>query len=1761
MVLVLYFSLFLCASTHPHILCPVRAPLAGPEDDGADDEGEHVEWGAGEFAEAQAEGMLSQLRLLESGLLWRSGSGGDGGGAVASSGESVARDTRTNDNNNERDGDGDDDDDANNEGTQLRAYQRVSSASHTLSSSTGDDDEDDVVESVDDNDDGAATHEIEVGGGAEPEDEEDDDDMMAAIQLSMGNAAATSSAPAAAAAAAVVSATLEPVAPYSPTEATVATMTPSAGDHSEEKSATIAAAATPGPVTPSLGSLETGASAISVSVAAATAAVALSPVVNAAAPFSLVAVTSTSVSAATTMIDSALVSPAIASTLTAVAAANDERMPMPRDASTAAAAASTTVGAAATTATTPTTTSAPVATDPLSRPLHPHPQLQQRQDQITHRIALLEASTSRSSSTNFNFGRSDPSNSPENSSPAAAAAAASGAEGSHNFNFGRVRPASAHTTTDNSNLARPASAHMTSSSVAARLSSFTSSGGGGGVSGGVVTASDAQPNMDAMMRGRLGGVGGGPPAPLLLAIAKQRAVVSRNHILSSALMLLGPRSVLPSMPSSSSNARGAGVADGSSSVISGSSSSSSAGPYAAQQSSSAASTSAALVAAAEGNNNSANGMPSLSRITPHTATSTAAAAAAALSGSQTSTSLAPIAVTRDGTICAPVPTSTSIARDHHRPPATSTSSAARDLVHPPAASPSALAAVTSSYHRARMSLSVDPSAYAFSPASELGVQFANEAGHGIGPTLEFFTLACSALTKASLGLWWDHDGGNTGDTGNDDDPDGGNKHDDGDDDDGVIGVDRRGVSGETTTATTGATVSDAAARGVSGETTIATTGATVSDAAARGVSGETDSVMHSNTRDDAVTSSCAATSTVASASPSPTTASLAVTPAAGGSLTTSQVGSLTTSQVGSQSASTLNSVAAAGSLAIATPTSEADSTAAAAASSPLSRATSALPLTTFTAAVPSLTSSPYASAALPRSTATATASALSTTTANIERHVHATRGLHPLPVLPMVVARTLICTSTSSGAKTAPRTLTTAATAARVTSTSALPPQVSAPPSTYVTLDVVTAPSATQLSSLRHFELLGRLVSKALRDGRGTALDLHLSTPFIRAIRTAAAAVAATTSPISGVDGSSSHAYSDDDEVNGSAGGAGWSICSSSYSSCSGSFVDAVFPSRRRRGQRQHRSGNDDSDDGSSISGGAAAASPCNVLVDGRLWGIGSAPSAHSLPIITAVMDARIQPPTAGVCTTSSSSGSSNAPATVSCDPDVGVSNYDDTKRSIRSSSCVRGALDYSCDESFSNVYSCACEACVDECIRGDDSVISSASVAAAAAGACASLFVSPSAAAAAAAWNASAMIANVSTVSHHIGRTLAFLHDLRVRRDALFASFRDALSTQRQLQRQLQTQQQHSVLEQSTQPQQMQMKEQRTQHGDVSEKSAAGTAAADEVGEALSRRIASQVEVRSLSRRISALSGEVDDLCLDFTLPGHHDMTLVALPVTLLPAAADTGEAPLQRGSLQQQQRPMPRIGNDTTTTATVNADTANAVRLLREARRTVAVPWYAAATSTSIPAAAGSALPPSSTSMPHSTSAAATPPRSTCAPCPAPPPHGRCFDVSLMNLHVYIGALHDTMCDAGLALPVGAFLRGFAAFAPGGLAVLPLFTVRELRRFFGGGSASLAREDGLWTPAAIGSALVVTHGYTPNSPQIGWLLNALSRLSPPDRRLFLKFCTGAARLPLGGWDALTPPLTVVRAVPPPGVPADVLLPTCSTCQVRGRVLWMCQV
>jgi E3 ubiquitin-protein ligase TRIP12 len=81
----------------------------------------------------------------------------------------------------------------------------------------------------------------------------------------------------------------------------------------------------------------------------------------------------------------------------------------------------------------------------------------------------------------------------------------------------------------------------------------------------------------------------------------------------------------------------------------------------------------------------------------------------------------------------------------------------------------------------------------------------------------------------------------------------------------------------------------------------------------------------------------------------------------------------------------------------------------------------------------------------------------------------------------------------------------------------------------------------------------------------------------------------------------------------------------------------------------------------------------------------------------------------------------------------------------------------------------------------------------------------------------------------------------------------------------------------------------------------------------------------------------------------------------------------------------------------------------------------------------------------------------------------------------------------------------------------------------------------------AELTAHLVCEHGYTRSSPTVRFLVEVLSGFDRAERRLFLRFATGAARLPVGGFAGLQPRLTVVRK--PVDGPADGVLPSVMTC------------
>lgn len=288
------------------------------------------------------------------------------------------------------------------------------------------------------------------------------------------------------------------------------------------------------------------------------------------------------------------------------------------------------------------------------------------------------------------------------------------------------------------------------------------------------------------------------------------------------------------------------------------------------------------------------------------------------------------------------------------------------------------------------------------------------------------------------------------------------------------------------------------------------------------------------------------------------------------------------------------------------------------------------------------------------------------------------------------------------------------------------------------------------------------------------------------------------------------------------------------------------------------------------------------------------------------------------------------------------------------------------------------------------------------------------------------------------------------------------------------------------------------------------------------------------------ALGQEVECMCLDFSVPGHAQATLTILPLT---TASEVGSSAVSTSAAYQA------------LSASQRAAVGHILSLVSTTSAVRPRSWFDAVAD-SYSAGAGSTT--------HT--------------------FGSDTDVTLSNLHVYIAAVVRTFCVDGVSLQRDSFLRGLAVFLPSACVLRPssaagvvacdsilrLFTPRELSDLLCGTSAMT--DDTLWSEAAIESAIIIGSHYNVRSPQVKWLVKALSSLAVSDRRLFLKFLTGAGRLPAGGFASLTPArMTVQKALPVSSSssgarrggsaaassssqaanPADVMLPTASTCHV----------
>jgi E3 ubiquitin-protein ligase TRIP12 len=170
---------------------------------------------------------------------------------------------------------------------------------------------------------------------------------------------------------------------------------------------------------------------------------------------------------------------------------------------------------------------------------------------------------------------------------------------------------------------------------------------------------------------------------------------------------------------------------------------------------------------------------------------------------------------------------------------------------------------------------------------------------------------------------------------------------------------------------------------------------------------------------------------------------------------------------------------------------------------------------------------------------------------------------------------------------------------------------------------------------------------------------------------------------------------------------------------------------------------------------------------------------------------------------------------------------------------------------------------------------------------------------------------------------------------------------------------------------------------------------------------------------------------------------------------------------------------------------------------------------------------------------------------------PGGANVTVTSENLPEYLDAVTDAIVGGGIARQLDAFRAGLSDIMPP--AALRVFSESEL-------DCVLCGQGQAWTPELLSECVTFDHGYSAQSPPIKALMEVMCGYGQDEQRSFLRFVTGAPRLPPGGLSALQPKLTVVCKQPsgaagggttgPEGKPisagttlADKDLPSAMTC------------
>ncbi|KAH8087913.1 hypothetical protein HD553DRAFT_269487 [Filobasidium floriforme] len=152
----------------------------------------------------------------------------------------------------------------------------------------------------------------------------------------------------------------------------------------------------------------------------------------------------------------------------------------------------------------------------------------------------------------------------------------------------------------------------------------------------------------------------------------------------------------------------------------------------------------------------------------------------------------------------------------------------------------------------------------------------------------------------------------------------------------------------------------------------------------------------------------------------------------------------------------------------------------------------------------------------------------------------------------------------------------------------------------------------------------------------------------------------------------------------------------------------------------------------------------------------------------------------------------------------------------------------------------------------------------------------------------------------------------------------------------------------------------------------------------------------------------------------------------------------------------------------------------------------------------------------------------------------NGSNVNVDLDNLEEYIELVYKVTLQTGIAKSVDSFREGFSRIFP--IKELSIFSPEEMGLLFG-------NPDEDWSRETVELAIKADHGYHSDSKQVRFLIDLMTGYTKQERRTFLRFITGAPKLPLGGFKSLHPQFTVVRKREPPPFKPDDYLPSVMTC------------